>query len=186
MRIEIEKPNTVMFKVYPDRTDDWYTKCLWARFTFDLANWSLTAQSDCGDYSYSWCVEKSGRTFLQLMAIIEKDYLLGKISSRSRFDVESTKENVSEWVREDEDLSLEERDRILTEIKEIEEYSDGQQFMRELEDIEGMENFSDLWECLEYDYPASAKTFVAIFKEIVQPEIKKYLKEVENGTSKEM
>ena len=58
--------------------------------------------------------------------------------------------------------------------------------MRELEDIEGMENFSDLWECLEYDYPASAKTFVAIFKEIVQPEIRKYIAEVENGTSKEM
>lgn len=178
MQVEIDKPNTVMFKIYPDKTDEWYTKCLWSRFTFDLTNWSLTAQSDCGDYSYSWRVEKCSRSFLQLMAVIKKDYLLSKISSRSRFDVESTKAHVSMWVREDEDLSPEERDRILSEINEIEEYADGQEFLRELEDIEGMENFSDLWVCLEYDYPASAKTFVTIFKEIVQPEIRKYLKEV--------
>lgn len=178
MRVEIERPNTIMFKVYPDKTDERYTKCLWARFTFDLANWSMTAQSDCGDYSYSWCVEKGGRTFLQLMTVIEKDYLLGKISSRSRFDVESTKQTVIEWVREDEDLSPEEQNRIISEINEIEKYADGQEFLRELEDIDGMDNFCDLWECLDYDYPASAKTFVEIFKEIVQPEIRKYLKEV--------
>ena len=176
MRVEIEKPNTIMFKIYPDENDEWYTRCLWARVTFDLANWSLSVQSDCGDYSYSWCVEAGDRTFLQLMAIIDKDYLLSKVSSRSRFDLESTKENVSEWIRDDEDLYTEERNRILAEVEKIEEYSDGQQFLRELEDIEGMENFYDLWECIVYDYPTSAKTFAEIFKEVIQPEIKKYLK----------
>lgn len=175
MRVEIEKPNTIVFKVYPDKTDEMYTKCLWARFLFDLANWSLMAQSDCGDYSYSWKVEKGGRTFLEFMTVIDEEYLLNKISSRSCFNADSTKQNVIAWVCEDESLSKEEKNRIVSEITEIEVCLDGQLFLQELEDIEGMDNFCDLWECLDYEYPLCAKTFVWIFKEIVQPQIAKYI-----------
>ncbi len=175
MQVEIKKPNTIVFNITLDRTDKWYKNCLWARLTFDLENWSMTAQSDCGDYSYSWYPETSGRTFLQLMAKIDKGYLLRKISSQSIFDMEATKKKVCRWVRDDEDLSSEEKNRIISEINEIKVCLDCQEFLAELEWIDGMDNFSDLYECVVEDYPTSAKNFAEIFEGIVQPEIRKYL-----------
>uniref|UniRef100_UPI0006D174F5 hypothetical protein n=1 Tax=Clostridium sp. NkU-1 TaxID=1095009 RepID=UPI0006D174F5 len=66
-------------------------------------------------------------------------------------------------------------ERLAKEIKGINASSE-ERFIREVEEIDGMEDFQDLWECLEHDYPQSAKTFCRIFTECIQPEIRKYLK----------
>lgn len=173
MKMEIDKPDTIQFRIYLEKEDALYTSCMWARITFDNKNWSMMAQSDCGDYSYSWCTEKD-RTFLQLMQQINDKYLLGKISGRTRFDEKSSKENLICWIQ-----SEPEAERLEKEIKEI-DTSSAEQFIREIEDIDGMEDYSDLWECIEHDYPQSAKTFCKIFVRYVQPEIRKYLKETES------
>lgn len=174
MEVKIEKPNILQILVRPDKTEELYSKCMWLRITFDLDNWSMNCQSDCGNYSYGWAVEKE-RTFLKLMTQIDKQYLLGKVSNRTQFDVKASKENIVNWVYMDEDLTPEERDAKIEAINDIENYSDEQEFFRELEEIDGISEYADLWEVLESDYPTSAKTFVEIFETIIQPKIKEYL-----------
>ena len=168
MKVEINKPDTIQFNVTLEKEDELHISCMWARITFDNKNWSMMAQSDCGDYSYSWRPEKE-RKFLELMQQIDGEYLLGKVSSRSRFDEEKSKNRIIEYVIQDEDV-----ERLEKEIKEINSGS-SEEFMREIEEIEGLENWPDLWEFLVHDYPRSAKTFCRIFTECIQPEIRKYL-----------
>ena len=155
MKVEVNKPDTIQFYVYLEKEDELHTSCIWARITFDNENWSMMAQSDCGDYSYSWVPEKD-RTFLQLM---------------QQIDEEASKENLISWISSEIDA-----ERLIAEIKEIRAGS-GDEFLHEVEEISGMDDFTDLWECLESDYPQSAKTFCRIFTECVQPEIRKYLKQ---------
>jgi hypothetical protein len=169
MKVEVNKPDIIQFCISPEKEDELYTSCMWARITFDNKNWSMMAQSDCGDDSYSWVPEKD-RTFLQLMQRIDGEYLLGKVSDRRRFDEESSKKNLIDWVSSELDS-----ERLAKEIKGINVSSEGR-FIREVEEIDGMEDFPDLWECLEHDYPQSAKTFCRIFTECIQPEIRKFMK----------
>lgn len=169
MKVEVNKPDIIQFCIWMEKDDELHTSCMWARITFDNKNWSMMAQSDCGDYSYSWVPEKD-RTFLKLMQQIDGEYLLGKIADRSRFDEEESKRNLISWVNCEEDA-----DRLEKEIKEINAGSP-EEFMREVGDIEGLQDWPDLWECIEHDYPQSAKTFTRVFTECIQPEIRKHLK----------
>lgn len=153
-----------------DKDDELYHKCMWARVAFDNKNWSMTAKSGCGDYSYSWVVESGSRTFLELMAVIDKGYLLRKISSERRFDLESTKSNIIDYIGGEDELT-ENQKEWLEEIN----VSSGQEFMREIDDCVWFDDCYDLWECVEYDYPYQAKTFADIFCDIIQPKIKEYL-----------
>lgn len=170
MQVEIRVPDTIQFCVRMDIDDELHHQCMWARVTFDNKNWSMMAQSDAGDYSYSWCVESGGRSFLELMQQIDSDYLLCKISDRTVFDLEETKKAVIEWVYEEEQA-----ERMIEEINAISACNE-REFISDLEDIDGMEEYSDLWECIHTDYPNGAKVFARIFTEVIQPEISKYLK----------
>lgn len=170
MKIDVKVPDTVQFCIRMEKEDELYKQCMWARVTFDNKNWSMMAQSDAGDYSYSWNVESGGRKFLELMQQIDSDYLLCKISDMTRFDLDSTKKTVISFVS-----SEIESERIIKEINRI-NVSNPHDFMRELEDIEEMREYPDLWECIQSDYPSGAKVFARVFKECIQPEIRKYLK----------
>jgi len=133
VKVEVYKPDTVQFYVSLEKEDELHTSCMWARITFDNKSWSMMAQSDCGDYSYSWVPEKD-RTFLKLMQQIDGEYLLGKISDRSRFDEEGSKKNLLHWLDQEEDI-----DRLEKKIKEVNANS-SEEFMREVKGIEGLED----------------------------------------------
>lgn len=171
MNIEIVKPDTIQFVIRMDKNDELYHDCMWARITFDNKNWSMQAQSDCGDYSYSWCVENGERSFLQLMSQIDGEYLLGKVSNMSRFDLKGTKERVIEYIGKEE--ITENQMNWLDEIQ----VSSEDEFIREIEDCTWFDDYCGLWELVEYDYPYQAKTFSKIFVDIIQPKIREYLKE---------
>lgn len=170
MKVEVKVPDTVQFCIRMDKEDELHHQCMWARVTFDNKNWSMMAQSDAGDYSYSWCVESGGRKFLELMQQLDSDYLLCKISDRTKFDLDDTKKTVMSWVCNDEQA-----ERMINEINSI-DACNPHDFMQELEEIEGINGYSDLWECICMDYPNRAKVFTRVFTECIQPEIKKYLK----------
>lgn len=170
MKIDIEVPDTVQFCIRMEKEDELYNQCMWARVTFDNKNWSMMAQSDAGDYSYSWCVETEGRKFLELMQETDSDYLLCKISDMTRFDLDSTKKTAISWAS-----SEIESERIIKEINRI-HVSNQYDFISELKDIEEIREYPDLWECTQFDYPSGAKVFARVFTECIQPEIRKYLK----------
>ena len=171
MQVEINKPDTIQFMIHLDQEDELYTSCMWARFTLDSKNWALMAQTDCGDYSYSWHQEEN-RTFMKFLTEINGDYLMRKVSSMSEFDIVASKENIILYLTDD-DKYLEK------EINKIPDFCDEREFMEELGEINGMEEYCDLYECIERDYPHSAKTFSRIFAECLQPELVKYLKSID-------
>lgn len=170
MQVEIRKPDTIQFYIRMDKEDELCKQCMWARVTFDNKNWSMMAQSDARDYSYSWCVESGGRTFLELMQQIDSYYLLSKISDRTVFDLEETKKTVIDWISNEE-----QSERMIKEVYSIDTCSE-KEFMNSLDNIDGMEEYSDLWECIQTDYPSGAKVFARVFTEVIQQEIRKYLK----------
>lgn len=174
MKCEIIKPNTLDIMVKPDKEDDWYTKCLWLRISFDLDNWSMNCNSDCGDYAYSWCVESGKRSFLELMAQINESYLLGKVSRETKFDRTATLDQLTDYVGEEE-LTDEQKEWINECCS-----SSGEEFINELDESGLFDDLCDTWELPQYDYPNGAKTFAMIFTEIIQPRIKEYL-ENSNG-----
>lgn len=170
MKIDVKVPDTVQFCIRMEKEDELHHWCMWARVTFDNKNWSMMAQSDAGDYSYSWCVETGGRKFLELMQQIDGDYLLGKISDMTKFDLDDTKQTVIGWVSDDENSEL-----MIREINNV-DACNPHEFMQELSEIDGINEYPDLWECICMDYPTGAKVFSRLFTECIQPEIKKYLK----------
>lgn len=170
MKVEVKVPDTVQFCIRIDKEDELHSQCMWARITFDNKNWSMMAQSDAGDYSYSWCVESGGRKFLELMQQLDVDYLLCKISDRNKFDLDDTKRTVINRIYDDEQA-----ERMINEINSIDACSQDE-FMQELAEIKGIDGYSELWECICMDYPTRAKVFARVFTECIQPEIRKYLK----------
>ncbi len=173
MKITVMKPNTITFKAVSEKADKYSTKCLWALVTFDLDNWIMSAQSDAGEYSYRWSKEKD-RTFLELMAVLNKHYLLGKIAKRDFFNIEETKENICELVRKDDNLEEWQRHETLEEILNISNNLSVYEFSQQTDEIDIVREY-DLLETDVYDYPMSAEIFVNIFVDEIIPAIKEYI-----------
>jgi len=80
MTVTVEKPKIVMLMYRQERSDEDYGSCLWARFNFDLKHYSMSIESDCGNYSYGWTPTPDAESFLQLCARFNWEYFLDKIS----------------------------------------------------------------------------------------------------------
>lgn len=181
MTITVEKPETICLLYRQEKTDKDYGSCLWARFYFDLKNYNLHIESDCGNYTYGWVPTPEHETFLQLCSRFDSEYLLYKLSDRSVIDSEATWKAVKELVEETIEYSL---------FDNIDEY-DWQQLesacyhchdQRDVVDgifdaikyteLSGKIETEDVWGAIETDYPANAKKIVSVFINCIQPFIK--------------
>lgn len=180
MNITIEKPEIVTISYRQTKGDKDYGSCIWARFNFDLKHYSLTIESDCGNFSHGWAPTPNSETFLQLCARFNWEYLLDKISCRTVIDGEATFQKVIKLMKElDDDVfhAIDEED-----IEEIESACSGHTeetaaYMA-ICDILGENGFSDYDSydaacCIEKDYPAGAKTVARIYRDYIQPEVRK-------------
>ena len=95
MKVEKIMPRTYTYNLTPAKTDEEYTSCMWAKFVFDCDNGTLNISSDAGDYSYRWG-HNEYEDFMHLMSRVDKEYLLNKLSSRSVFLLEESKEKTIE------------------------------------------------------------------------------------------
>lgn len=180
MKVSIEQPRVVQLSYRQEKGDPDYGSCMWARFYLDLENYTMSIESDCGNYVYGWVPTPKSESFLQLLARMGKDYLLGKISSESVVDGDATWEAIeavisdaASWEGEELDLS------IWEDIKAACRESDDD---REIVDaLKGALLPTDLFEKLDYDqtygsivhdYPASAKKIVEVFDTCIRPKIK--------------
>lgn len=176
--VEVLKPSIVTFAYKQLKDDEDYGTCLWARFNLDLVNYSMTIESDCGDYSYSWTPTPETESFLHLCSRFNKDYLLGKLSSQSRIDDNATWKAILENI-EDNNIDTENIDlRYLKGLCFA--YSEISMLFNELEkEIEnlGLSNIFEtatLWDCIIMDYPYAAVKIVDVFLEHIVPKIKEY------------
>ena len=173
MTITENEPRTKQFVLRQEKGDSDYGSCLWAVITFDLDRYSMTAESDCGNYAYCWVPTPKSESFLHLMCRIEADYLLGKISSRSHFNLEQSKTDTLEDLKlNDYEISND----AIEQINDIDTASE-ETFYRECDDILRGENVMDTFEligCVK-EYPAGAVKFAEIFVENLQPHLRQLI-----------
>lgn len=176
--IRTNNPQMRVFEYFQNPTDSDYGSCLWARFYFDLENYTVFITSDCGEYSHTWPMEKI--PFLSSLLGMKENYLLEKLSRRNVLNKESSLENLKEMFAKNgaeliyskicKDISfyLSNYDVPELAIAEIERLID------ENSDIPfSSEEFFD---CFVYVYPAGAYKIVEIFETYIKPEIKKFVR----------
>jgi len=178
MKISVRPTNSTEYDIRLEIGDELYLNCMWARILFDHDHYKLYAETDCGNYTYGWPPTPNHESFLQLMARIDKEYLLSKISGETDFLIEKSKENTIQNIRKYYENILESGDLndICEQIKDIDDASE-EGFYRLVDDILDRYSCSDTFEIIhiEKDYPNDAKVFARFFCEVVQPEIKKQL-----------
>ena len=179
MKVNEIKPNILCLEYRQEKEDEDYGSCLWARFMFNLDRYELSITSDCGNYGYKWCETPNSESFLKLMARTDDGYMLDKLYGRANvFDYESTKEKIYEYFGEEEE-DKEKLDEIFDEMELYGgEPDNASEFMRIFEDNNN-NDFCDVWEMLEFDYPSNALKIVSVFKECIQPYIRKMLESEE-------
>lgn len=157
-----------------DKADMEYGSCLYARFYFNLDKYELNIISDCGNYAYQWAATPEHESFLELMARITDDYLLGKLcGSPKEFDYDATKANFYDNVDDENDKKH--LDEIFEEIECICIPDNGENFI-ELFKQEDDGRWCDVWEYLTYEYTANQKKIVSVFENHIQPAIRKMVK----------
>lgn len=174
MEITKIEPRTYTYRLVPNKDDEEYTSCMWARFIFDCDNGRLNINSDAGDYSYGWGYNEH-EDFMHLMGRVDKYYLLEKISSRKVFLLDESKKQTIETI-EDNGWgcygieSAEDWRKIKQDILDIDCCASEEFFIRMVVDI-----VPDIdWESIiiEKDYPHGAKVVVDLFEKYLQPKIK--------------
>ena len=88
MTITVEKPEIITLMYRQEKTDADYGSCLWARFQFDLKNYTLHIEGDCGNYTHGWVPTPEHESFLHLCGRFDYEYLLYKMSNKTVIDSE--------------------------------------------------------------------------------------------------
>lgn len=174
MEIKKIEPRTYTYRLVPNKDDEEYMSCMWARFIFDCDNGRLNINSDAGDYSYEWGYSEH-EDFMHLMGRINKYYLLEKISSRSVFLLDASKKQTIKTV-EDNGWecygveSAEDWEEIKQDILDIDSCASGEIFFRIIDDIMPYIDWESI--IIEKDYPYGAKVVAELFEKYLQPRIK--------------
>lgn len=173
MTVNIVKPNMLCLEYRQEKEDKDYGSCLWARFTFNLDRYELTITSDCGIYGYKWVETPKSESFLELMARCDEGYILDKIyGSPDVFDYEKTKKLFYEYA--DDDNEKKELDRIFAEIEWCGYPHTEDEFIRVFE--EESSDYDNVWEYIQYSYPANALKIVSVFDECIRQKIEEIIK----------
>lgn len=183
--VVIEKPEIVTISYRQTKGDKDCGSCLWARFYFDTKNYALSIESDCGSYSYGWTPTPDSETFLHLCSRFEPGYLLNKISNRSVVDGVATHKALIEFLVDYDEYAYEILSEIQREALENACHSNGQDYavMKAILDELNETGFAgscseyDIACCIEMTYPRGAKKIVEIFRDHIQPVVRKLVKE---------
>lgn len=179
VKIELPEITTISFR--QETCDKDYGSCLWARFNFDTKHYSLSIESDCGNYCYGWYPTPDTETFFHLCSRFDWLYFIDKISEKSVIDGKATFYTLDECLEDyDEEAyaDLTKTDRQLIKdacfsygdsyavVAEIQSKLDDTGFCSRLCDY-------DIACCIIKDYPNGAKKIADIFRDHIQPEIRK-------------
>ena len=97
MKVTIEKPEIITLLFKQEKSDEDYGSCLWARFYIDIKNYTLSIESDCGNYVYGWVPTPNSESFLHLLSRLNEDYLLSKISDATVIDGKQPLQKSLRW-----------------------------------------------------------------------------------------
>lgn len=184
MKVTLQKPKILTFLVTQEESDPDYGSCLWARFYLDTDNYTLSIESDCGNYFYGWRPTPETESFLHLLTRLSPGYLLCKIASLDVVDGDATWGNIEEAIQEAAtyegihlDLTTWEDVKAACHISD-----DGRDIMDALKDTLPSDlwdavDIDWLWGCVERDYSTQAKRIVSIFNTYIKPKVKEQLED---------
>lgn len=170
-------PKIITLEFRQERGNPDYGSCLWARFYLDTENYNLIIESDCGNYGYAWAPTPTSKSFLHLMARVDADYLLDKISSETVIDEKATLNNVAENIWGYRHLSLCTANRpCMDDVRNAVFCSDVPSevvtALCESFNFSFMANAIDdydIYELVVMSHPARAKKIVEIFEQFIAP-----------------
>ena len=90
MTVTVEKPKIITLLYRQEKSDSDYGSCLWARFYLDTQNYTMSIESDCGNYSYGWYPTPDSESFLHLLCRMDGGYLRDKLAERTIVDGDAT------------------------------------------------------------------------------------------------
>lgn len=185
MKVTIEQPDILVLRYQQEKTDEDYGSCMWARFYLDLKNYTMSIESDCGNYVHGWAPTPDHESFLKLLSRMDGDYLLYKISNQTVIDGDVTAKNVVAMVKDIAEGELEEVDAFtLEEIKDAcYHHHDERDLVTAVLDAalasavykELERNTYELYGCVVKDYPTNAKKIVSVFVSCIRPKIKEII-----------
>ena len=173
MNVTVIRPNVTEYRIRTEPGDAIHTRCMWANIQINHDTYTISAQTDCGDYSYRWPATK-GESFrdLLLRALRDEEYLLSKFSERTRFSLEETKR----LFLDNQDLNRDDPDDLaIIAAIEANESSTEEEWVRS---IRGAHLDDEPWDYIVREYPAQAYTFVRLLSSVILP----MLKEEKRGT----
>jgi len=176
------RDNIITFVYTPEKEDE--ISCAWARFKLDLERYSMSIESDCGNYCYTgWTPTPKTETFLHLCQRFNKGYLLEKFSNKTFVDNDKTFKNIKAFLYGN-GFAADEGDYDEDKLEEI--CKAGRDADNLYDKIciylnsTPVKEIPDLWEgidcCIETDYPAGAKTIIDIYFKYIVPAIAEYCK----------
>ena len=185
MNVAIEKPEILSLLYTQEKADPDYGSCLWARFYLDLNNYTMAIESDCGNYTYGWVRTPKSESFLQLLARMDPDYLLDKISRQTVIDGDATAAEFKEFIQECAEgecieLSESEWERIHDAcyhhdtVRDVVEAVLDEITSTELRKALEYDSYY-LWSNVVMDYPAGAKKIAEVFGNCIKPKIKEII-----------
>lgn len=138
-----------------------------AVFLLDTANYTLSVESDWGEYCYRWGIS-SREEFKVLMLRIGGDYLCGKISNRNEIDWKKTvRRATQDFFKYGKCKDKEQIKKFLNEIGHVDQ--------NEIRFYDFVCSYApELWEgyFIVKDYPIRVKVIVAIFEKYLKAELK--------------
>lgn len=185
MTVTVEKPQIITLLYRQEKSDADYGSCLWARFYLDTQNYTMSIESDCGNYSYGWCPTPDSESFLRLLCRMNSDYLLYKLAERTVSNGDATWKDLKELleeVAECEDIELD--DVLLDELQgacyhqrsEGDVYDSVLDILKYTEFADKVEDYS-IVQCIEMDYHPNAKKIVSVFLSCIVPVLREMEKE---------
>ena len=173
MNVTVIKPNVAEYRIRTEQGDAIYTRCMWANIMLNHDTYTISAQTDCGDYSYRWVATKDESFHdLCLRILGDEEYLLSKFSDRTRFSLEETKR----LFFDSHDLERDDpEDSAIIAAIEANESSTEEEWVRS---IRGAHLDDAPWDYIVREYPAQAYTFVRLLSSVILP----MMKEEKRGT----
>lgn len=180
MKVTVEKPKIITLLYRQEKSDADYGSCLWARFYLDTYNYTMSIESDCGNYSHGWCPTPGSESFLHLLCRMDSDYLLCKLAERTIVDGDATWSALKELLGD----TIELEDHVWTELEgACYHQRDADDVCRNVADVleytpaENLLDACSIYECVEMDYHCNAKKIVSVFLSCIVPVLREMEKE---------
>lgn len=176
MKVTVEKPQIIALLYRQERSDPDYGSCLWARFYLDTQNYTMSIESDCGNYSHGWCPTPNSETFLHLLCRMDSSYLLGKLAERTVVDGDATLEALKDIIEcegeELDDYVWQELEAACYHKRSADEVYASVVEALKYTPVEDAIEAESIWSCVDMDYHANAKKIVSVFLTAIVPVLK--------------